>query len=310
MMKFSRSNTFKSLSAYGGKGFISRKNEDWITVDSEYSKLQSVALYIPGSEVHKLKNPKYAQHLDQIDSGKLKIEIEKVIKFFENNSIKVEKIPSNIHSPPNLVFMRDLFWSTSVGITSSRMGSEIRKPEDKIIAQFLIQKNLPLTFKIPSPHTFEAADCLWLNKKTLLIGINNRTSKSVIKFIKCIFPTIKIIPVKLPKDVQHLLGLLNIIDKKKALFRHQIAPKTLLKTLQKEKFHLIYIDETEEVRRLQGMNIVTIKPNHIIMPDDCPNLEMLYKKNKIKIVKKFEINELRKAAGGLACMVGILKRSN
>lgn len=104
--------------------------------------------------------------------------------------------------------------------------------------------------------------------------------------------------------------MMNIIDKKKVLLRHQIAPKKLINLLTKYKFNLIKIDEIREVVELQGMNVVAISPNKIIMPDDCPILEEIYKKNDIIIVQKFKINELRNAAGGLACMVGILKRLN
>jgi len=309
-MKFSISKQQHKLSAYGGKGFQKRQNNAFINVHKEYSKLKSVILYKPELEIHQLKDPNRVQHLEKINSHSLQKEIQKIITFFKKQKIEVNLIPADASAPPNLMFMRDLIWSTSEGMILARMGSEIRKTEEVIVASFLLKEAFPLAHIIPSPHTLEAADCLWLNQQTLLVGVKNRTSTSSLIFLKKIFPGIEIIPIPLPQKVQHLLGLLNIVDQKKALIRHQIAPKKLIQLLLKHQFQLIKVDETKEVFDLQGMNVVVLSPNKIIMPDDCPNLETIYKKNNIRIVQKFKITELRKAAGGLACMVGILKRLN
>lgn len=309
-MKFSISNQPHNFSAYGGKGYLKRRPKTWKTANKEYSKLKSVLLYLPSFEIHQLKNPNRVQHLRKINCHILQKEIKKVITFLKKHHVEVKIIPSHPSAPPNLIFMRDLVWSTTKGIVLSRMGSEIRKTEEKVVANFLLNEELPLAHIIPSPHTLEAADCLWLTPSILLVGINNRTSASSLIFFKNIFPNVEIIPIKLPKKVQHLLGMLNIIDQKKALIRHQIAPKKLINLLMKCKFQIIKIDEIREVVELQGMNIVVISPNKIIMPDDCPTLEKIYKQHNIIVVQKFKIDQLRHAAGGLACMIGILKRLN
>lgn len=309
-MKFSISKQQHKLSAYGGKGFQKRRNKKFKNIHKEYSKLKTVLLYVPDIEIHQLKNPNQVQHLEKINSHLLRREIQKIITFFKKQKVEVKIIPASPSAPPNLIFMRDLVWSTAEGMILARMGSEIRKTEEVIVANFLLKEELPLTHIIPSPNTLEAADCLWLNPKTLLLGVKNRTSTSSLTFLKMIFPSIEIIPIPLPQKVQHLLGLLNIVGQKKALIRHQIAPQKLIRHLLKHQFQLINVDETKEVVELQGMNVVVLSPNKIIMPDDCPNLETLYMKNNIRIVQKFKITELRKAAGGLACMVGILKRLN
>ncbi len=295
-------------SAYGGKGFIRRIPEKWINSKNEYGQLKKVILYIPGREIHNLKNPDKVQHLLPIDSKKLKNEILAIQKFFEASNIEVLKITNDKNNPPNLCFCRDLFWSSPDGVVLSRMGSEVRKPEEKHIAKTIFENNIPFMFKVFSPNIFEGADLLWINSKTVLVGINNRTSLNSIKILKALFPDLTFIKIPLPINVQHLLGMVQFIGPKKVLLRSEISPKKLKLLLMSNKYKIIQIPESDEVTKKLGMNIVTINPNEIIMPDDCPELERIYIKSKIKVLKKFRINELRKAAGGLACLTGILQR--
>ncbi|MDD4973260.1 MAG: arginine deiminase family protein [Bacteriovorax sp.] len=298
-------------SAYGGPGFIKRKQEPIVINRSEFGKLVSVIIFIPGKEIHQISQPSQVQHLSVINYKVLQNEIKEIKKFFIKNKIQVLEMNSikKFTSPPNLIFARDLFWNGPKGIILSRMGSMIRASEEKYILKCIIDNNQHLHHVVGSPSTFEGADLLWLTSKELLLGLNNRTNKSALNELQQLLPDIKIHAIPLPKNIQHLLGLIQIIAPQKALIRSQIAPKVLLQILEARKFKLIDIPEIDEVTKLQGMNIVTISPNQIIMPNDCPELQTIYQDNKIKVIKTFKVSELRKAAGGIACATGILKRA-
>lgn len=314
----------KTYSAYHGKTWKKRtaslqeEREEglyWSSYqsNSEYEELKAVLLYIPGKELNEIKNPDKVQHLKKIDPKKIKKEYSSIKKAFEKEKVFVFQINSHFFAdapPPNLMFVRDLFWNGNSGAIISRMGSLVRAGEEKYAATALSLLSIPILSSIHQKGLFEGADLLWLNSKTLLCGVGNRTNKEAIKQMQDIFKRekIKIIPIILPKNVQHLLGLLQIIDKKKALIRNQIAPKKLIRLLNKENFKLINIPEIGEVTHKQGMNIVTIRPNEIFMPKDCPELKDLYKKNKIKILAELEITQLLAGAGGLACATGIIAR--
>ena len=305
-------NKLKTLSAYGGKGFFLRTNEFYPHFKSEFQKLKQVVLYIPGSEVHHIANPNALQHLERINSKVLASEIKAVAQFFKKNKIEVIEIKKlkNQKTPVNLCFARDLFWRSPKGIIISRMASKIRAAEEPFILKTLLDSNDKIFVHMSSPCLLEGADILWLTPKDILIGINNRTNLDTVYFLKNNFPELKIHITKLPKNVQHLLGMVQIIDSKKVLLRIKIAPQSLISLFRKFKFHIIPIEETHEVTNLQAMNIVTLAPNKIIMPYDCPETEAIYLEHKISIVKKFKITELRKAAGGLACLTGIFQRKS
>jgi N-dimethylarginine dimethylaminohydrolase len=298
------------FSAYGGKNYQIRKNEKNNSFRSEYKKLKTVTIFVPGKEINQLENPDFFQHLDKIDYKKLQNELKVIISFFRQKKITVIEIERSKNPPLNLCFTRDLFWMGPRGIIQARMGSEIRKEEETLFLKTIVSHALNFHLSVKSPCLFEGADALWFDSNTVLLGTKNRTNNYTVKEFRKLFPELKIIEIILPKQVQHLLGMIQFLDKKKVLLRHKIAPVKLKNLLRKNKFQIINIDETFEVTHLQAMNVVTIKPNSIIMPVDCPNIEKIYRENKIRIVAKFKIQELRKAGGGIACAIGILDRGN
>jgi N-dimethylarginine dimethylaminohydrolase len=317
-------NNLTKYSAYHGKKWKKRSEsmlaeresrQCWSSyqTDSEYNQLKAVLLYPPGKEVHQIRNPDSVQHLKKINQTKIKKEFLEIRKAFEKEGVLVFQINPQFfsdHPPVNLMYARDLFWNGKEGAVISRMGSLVRAGEEKYASVAISLLSIPILSTIHQKGLFEGADLLWLNPKTVLCGIGNRTNKEALKQLQTILAAekIKVVPVALPKKVQHLLGMLQIIDKKRALIRSGIAPKSLIALLKKEKYSLITIEESEEVIHKQGMNIVTIRPNEIFMPKHCPELKAHYLKNKIKVLAELDITELLAGAGGLACATGIIAR--
>lgn len=310
------------FSAYHGRSFKARKQtlteeknsiySDYGT-NSEYAPLNAVLLYCPGCELKNIKSPDAVQHLEKINPKKIALEHKAIVRAFKKEKVNVHFISASSFKnspPPNLMFVRDLFWNGTSGAIVGRMGSLVRAGEEKYAAFSLAQLNVPTVLGVHHTGLFEGADLLWLDSQTLLCGIGNRTNREALKQLKQTLQSekIKIVPIKLPKKVQHLLGMVQFIDKKKVLVRTEIAPVTLIRLLTKQKFKIVSIVESAEVTERQGMNIVTIRPSEIFMPKHCPELKDLYRKNGIKILAELEIGELLKGAGGLACATGILGR--
>ncbi|MBC7539730.1 MAG: hypothetical protein H7281_12980 [Bacteriovorax sp.] len=282
--------------------------------NSEYKQLKAVLLFAPGKEIHNISDSNKILHIKKINSKKIKLEFLKIKKAFEKEGVLVFQINPGFFAdppPPNLMYVRDLFWNGIEGAVISRMGSQVRIGEEKYAAATLSMLSIPIIGSIHQKALFEGADLLWLNHKTLLCGVGNRTNLLALKqledILKC--ERIKIVPISLPKNVQHLLGILQIVDRKKALIRTSLAPKKLISLLKKEKFELIEIPESHEVVNLQGMNIVTIRPNEIFMPCECPELKKIYSTNHIKVLAELDIEQILCGAGGLACATGILSRT-
>ena len=272
----------------------------------ECSPLQEVLLYkINLKKQRKVKNPEEVQHLKAVNWKKLSQQLKKIKKTFEKNNILVHEMQSDLfaESPPaNLMFVRDLFFSTPWGFIIGRMASEVRAGEEKWAQLALAKLGFPILSTVTGEGHFEGADVLWLNPTNLLIGLGNRTNLVAFKQIQAVLSPygVKCHRVNLPRQTQHLLGILQIVAENKALVRITIAPAALIVKLKKFAYTVISVFETDEVTRRQAMNLVTVAPQKVIIPKNVPRFKNLLKRNGIQVVAEVDIGELRNAAGGLA----------
>jgi len=285
-------------------------------VNSEWSDLKVVALYRPRNELQAIMRPQAVQHLKPLTIPRLAREYGGLLKLYLQLGIHVVELKPNLlpkamrHAPPNLMFVRDLFFNTMEGCIISRMASRVRAGEEKFAAASLAGQGMPIRATVSGRALFEGADALWLDKGTVLCGVGNRTNRAGYGQLRAILQSqgVHCLPVALPEGVQHLLGILQIVDADLAVARVEKAPKSLLGHLRKRNMHVVPVGETNEVLTRQGMNFVTIRPRTIVMAKHCPELRALYEQHSIEVAAEAEISQLCNAAGGLACATGIVAR--
>jgi len=104
------------------------------------------------------------------------------------------------------------------------------------------------------------------------------------------------------------LGMLQIVDRNLAVIRGEIFPKKLEEFLLGENIKLIRLQESEDVKRQQAMNFVTLASRKIVMAAGNPETKGILQNGGIEVLAEVEVPELMKGAGGIACATGILER--
>ncbi len=208
------------------------------------------------------------------------------------------------------MFVRDLFFNTREGAVVSRMASQVRAGEEKHAALALASLAVPINRTISGVGTFEGADALWLDERTVVCAVGGRTNTEGLRQLReALSPQgVEVLPVALPQGFQHLLGLLQIVDKRLAFLRHERAPRELSRLLLTRGFSIRPVPESEETIIRQGMNLVVVAPRTILMPYDCPDLKSYYQRSGLIVAAELDIRQIRRGAGGLACAVGIVSR--
>jgi len=116
--------------------------------------------------------------------------------------------------------------------------------------------------------------------------------------------------VKVPmptQGVQHLLGVINPIDRDLVAIRSGYLHPSLLDRLEESGIDTIDLPEHEEITERGSMNFVALGPRRILMPTDCPLTRARYEAALVE-VHQVDVSEYLAAAGGLGCLSGIVTR--
>lgn len=285
-------------------------------VNSEYKPLKAVLLYKPGPEIEKVDDLQDVLYTRRIDYKIIEKEYEQIIKLYKKLKVKVYLIDSHKFDGRdqrhlfNMMYTRDLLFMTPEGAIISKMAQVVRHDEVKYVEKTSRDIGIPIRKTIEGNGTFEGADALWVNSRLVVVGVGNRTNIEGFFQIRneLRIQEIDCVSVPIPRDTQHLLGVLQLVDSDFALVRVDLVDLEIIDFLKRNKINIINIPENEEVRDKQAMNIVTVAPREIIMPAGCPRIKKIYESYRIKIAAEIQISQLINGGGGLACATTAIAR--
>jgi len=308
-----------TLKKYSGSKFIHRLEShiDEISegklwhkcgCSSETGTLREVLLSWPSEKINFEGSADKYLMINKPDFKLLCKQTETLAKFYESQGIRVHLYKKS-EVPPNFIFMRDLFWTTPEGVVISRPAAKQRAGEERFAAEAIANIGIPILFSFRSNATFEGADALWLDEKTVLLGTGGRTNDEGARQISNFLRSCGIITIiiNLPQEIQHLLGVVNFLDKDLVALHKEKATDTLKDILYKRQVKTIELPPDNELICGRGMNFITLSKRCILMPSECPGIRKRFEKEGVEI---FEINvsEYIKAAGGIGCLTGIILR--
>ncbi len=316
----------EKTAAYQGPGWKARSEplrselgtlfSGW-RVNSEWSDLKAVLLYRPRAELKSIRRPREVQHLFPVAVPQLQRQIRALAQAYRACGVEVVEIEPALlpapmrRVPPNLMFVRDLFINTMEGAVVSRMASRVRAGEEKFAAATLAREGVLIRASIGGSGLFEgSADAMWITPGLVAVGIGNRTNREGFLQVRDVLKAqgVRAVAVKMPRGVQHLLGILQIVDRDLAFVRSEKAPASLIRLLRANGYKIVRVRESVEVQLKMGFNFVAVQPRTILMPAGCPELKALYRREGVKIAAEVEISQICNAAGGIGCATGILAR--
>lgn len=281
--------------------------------DSEWGRLTDVLLYEPGESIGDLEDPDEVQHLRTVDYKVISRQHSDLAGTLQALGVAVHHVRGvsiDDKKYPNAMFQRDLFWQTPQGSVMSRMASMVRAGEEQHTARTLTNLGVPILLTVHGTGTFEGADALWLNPNTVLCGLGRRTNKEGCRQIRTILEAQKVhvFDVKLPPQVQHLLGCVQIVSPERALVRTEIVGSPVCQILRKQGFDVVAVPETDEVVHRTALNFVVIGRDSVLLAEEAPRFARFLEAEGVEVKATVACSEYIKAAGGLACATGILAR--
>jgi N-dimethylarginine dimethylaminohydrolase len=282
--------------------------------DSEWATLDSVLLALPQPDWPEPADWNDALYLAPVRFRALRDELVRYARTLTELGVRVtagELPPGGPGGPPyNGIFVRDQFFMTPQGAVVARMGSHHRAAEARWAAAALAARGVPILHTIRGGGCFEGADALWLNQETVLIGLGNRTNEAGADQLAVVLAEQGVATrrFRLPSQVQHLLGLLQVVDRDLAVVRTELAPAGLLDALAEIGLEIVEVAESEAVTTGQAMNLLTIGPRTVVLVGGWPDIRDRLADRGVAVAACVDCPELVKCAGGLACATGILCR--
>ena len=304
--------------AYGGAGWVPRMRSHadelggiWAdyAINSEWCNLKAVLMHAPGAELSDDMNVEEALMLEPLDSGRARAEHDQICEAYHAAGVDVHHVSPVGRPSPNQMFCADLFVMTPQGAILARPAGEIRSGEERAVARRLADIGVPILKTLTGSATFEGADLMWLDDRTVMIGRGHRTNQAAIEQISTVMEEIGCIalPVDLPYGTMHFMGMLRIVDRDLAVCWPRRTPLATVRALQDRGYEVIFPSYTDDSESYRAMNFVTLGPRRILMVDGLSPYQKFLERHQVEC-STVVTDELSKAAGSVGCLTGVLSR--
>ena len=280
-------------------------------VDSEWAQLEAVLLHRPGPEIEAIADANNVLMLDVPNAAQARQQHDNLAKAYQNAGVPVDYVKPSDTPPPNLMFVADLFFMTPEGAILARPASTVRAGEERVVARKLAELGIPILRYVRGNGVFEGSDATWIDSNTAIVGAGLRTNAEGAAQVASLLEEmgIDVIRVGLPSEAMHLMGTLRFVDCDLAICWKARIPSVAVKALRDHGYAVSFIPDEEEAVRGMALNFVTLGPRRILMPKGNPKTQSFYEDLDVDC-DTVEIGELHKAAGGIGCLTGILRRES
>jgi N-dimethylarginine dimethylaminohydrolase len=303
--------------AYGGDGWSPRTASHaeeigtlWAVsgIDSEWRRLTAVALRRPGDEIA-VADVNASQFLGALDLSRAQAEHDALAEAYRAHGVDVITVPDVPRPTPNRMFCADLFVMTPEGAILARPASTVRAGEEVAVAAALAGARVPILKTLTGQATFEGADLMWLDPETAIIGRGLRTNQEAIDQIGGVMAEIgcDLIAVDLPYGTMHLMGMLRVADSDLAIAWPRRTPHAAVEALRERGYVVAFLPGEDEAENNKALNFVTLGPRKILMPGGNPAACRFYEGLGVEVIET-PMAELKKAAGAVGCLTGVVAR--
>ena len=247
------------------------------------------------------------------DTAELLKEHEQFTNLLESLGCQVD-VASPVEGLVDAVYMHDPMIMTPHGAILLRMAKPVRSPEPAEFRKDLERIGVPILGQLTDPAFADGGDKVWLDAKTLLIGHGYRTNQDGIDQIRALLAPygVDVFSFDLPHyegpgAVLHLMSVLSPIAHDKAVVYEPLAPVRLLQFLESRGISWFTVSEKEMLT--QGANILTIRPNVVVLAAGNPEIEGKLREGGVEVHVFAGNNVAVKGDGGPTCLTAPLARA-
>jgi N-dimethylarginine dimethylaminohydrolase len=198
------------------------------------------------------------------------------------------------------------------GAVLLRPGKERRRAEVEAIAENLAVAGVPVASRLEAPATVEGGDTLWLDERTLLVGLGYRTNEAGAAALAAALPGIEVIAFDLPHfrgpgEVLHLMSFISPLADDLAVVYLPLMPVRLVELLRERGIRLVEVPDREFAT--MGPNVLALAPRVALALEGNDETRRRMERAGVEVLvyKGDEIS--RKGDGGPTCLTRPILRA-
>lgn len=212
------------------------------------------------------------------------------------------------------IYVFDPVLMTDQGAIILQMGKPLRQGEEEAMARCLEELEVPIHTRLRGDALAEGGDLLWLDDKSLCVGIGFRTNlEGRDQLREAVSPTgVEVWSVDLPyftgpEACLHLLSVISIVDHDLAVIYPRLLPVPLWQELERRGFTLVEVPDEEFPT--MGPNVLAMAPRNCLMLEGNPITRQRLESAGCA-VHIYQGNEISlKAEGGPTCLTRPILRT-
>ena len=190
-------------------------------------------------------------------------------------------------------------------------GKDGRRREPAATLPVLERAGVPVVGRVELPVTVEGGDTVWLDGKTLLVGIGYRTSPEAPDALRLLFPGVEVIAFDLPHwngaaEVMHLMSFISPLDRDLALVYPRIAPTRLMWLLADRGIEVVEVPDEEF--ETMGPNVLALGPRRALALEGNDETRRRMERAGVDVLTYRGDEISRKGDGGPTCLTRPLLR--
>jgi dimethylargininase len=212
------------------------------------------------------------------------------------------------------IFVFDPALVTDAGAILLSMGKPLRRGEEAAQRETFERLGIPIYASLSGEARAEAGDMLWIDERTLAVGMGFRTNAEAVRQLRAALQPIGVSVLAYdlpyftgPEACLHLLSLISIVDERLAVVYLPLMPTALYQELMQHNFKFVEAPEQEFIKT-QATNVLATKPGECIMLEGNPITQqrLMDAGCEVQTYRGYELSF--KAEGGATCLTRPLWR--
>ncbi|NIO48606.1 MAG: amidinotransferase [Candidatus Aminicenantes bacterium] len=255
-------------------------------------------------ELNYLASPDYDKALKEYDN---------LVEYLTKSIPEIYYLPQKDKTGLDSIYVHDSVVITNKGTILCNMGKEKRRGEPRAAGEFLLKLGIPILGSITGEGKLEGGDVVWIDERTVAVGLGLRTNEEGIRqlkeFTRDIVDEFIAVPLphwKGPGDVLHLMSLISPVDHDLAVVFSRLLPVRFREWLQRRGIQLLEVPDSEF--ETMACNILAVAPRKCIMLSGNPQTKQILENKGIEVWEYGGEEISKKGAGGPTCLTRPLLR--